>query len=57
MPKQKYLCIQRSQVGECEPPSPYQMKEMYANSQSWMETFQENIVDMGGKLDHFRLAG
>ncbi len=50
MAKQKYLCIQRSQSGQCEEPSPAQMQEMYAHFQSWMEKFQANIVDMGGKL-------
>ena len=51
MTKQKYLCIQRSQSGNCEKPSPTQMEEMYANFQTWTEKFQENIVDMGGKLE------
>jgi hypothetical protein len=50
MPKQKYLFIQRSQPGNCEKPSPTQMQEMYAKFQAWMEKFQKNIVDMGGKL-------
>jgi len=27
------------------------MQEMYAKFQTWMSTFQENIVDMGGKLE------
>jgi len=50
MPKQKYLCIQRSQPGKGEKPSPAQMEEMYAKFHAWKEKFQENIVDMGGKL-------
>ncbi len=50
MPKQKYLCIQRSQPGKGEKPSPAQMEEMYAKFNAWKEKFQENIVDMGGKL-------
>jgi hypothetical protein len=50
MPKQKYLCIQRSQPGKGEKPSPAQMEEMYAKFHAWMEKFQKNIVDMGGKL-------
>ncbi len=53
MPKQKYLCIQRSQPGQPgkgEAPSPAQMEEMYAKFNAWREKFQENIVDMGGKL-------
>jgi len=50
MPKQKYLCIQRSQSGKGEKPSPAQMEEMYAKFHAWKEKFQKNIVDMGGKL-------
>ena len=53
MSKQNYLCIQRSQPGqsqESEAPSPAQMEEMYAKFNAWKEKFQENIVDMGGKL-------
>ena len=46
-----YLCIQRSQPGGAgEKPSPAQMEEMYAVFNTWKEKFQENIVDMGGKL-------
>ncbi len=53
MPKQNYLCIQRSQPGQSgkgEAPSPAQMEEMYAKFNAWKEKFQDNIVDMGGKL-------
>ncbi len=50
MPKRKYLCIQRSQPGKGEKPSPAQMEEMYAKFNAWKEKFQENMVDMGGKL-------
>ena len=50
MPKKKYLCIQRSQPSDSAKPSPSQMQEMYAKFQAWMEKFQKNIVDMGGKL-------
>ncbi len=53
MSKQNYLCIQRSQPGQSEKseePSPAQMEEMYAKFNAWKEKFQENIVDMGGKL-------
>ena len=49
----KYLCIQRSQPGQPgkgKAPSPAQMEEMYAKFNAWREKFQENIVDMGGKL-------
>ena len=53
MPKQSYLCIQRSQQeasSEDEAPSPAQMEEMYAKFNAWREKFQENIADLGGKL-------
>ncbi len=54
MSKQNYLCIQRSQPGQSqksEAPSPAQMEEMYAKFNAWKEKFQENIVDIGGKLN------
>ena len=44
MPKQKYLCIQRSQSGKSEKLSPAQMEEMYAKFHAWKEKFQKNIV-------------
>lgn len=50
MPTNKYLCIQRSQTGSCEPPSPAQMEQMFASFNAWKEKFKDNIVDMGGKL-------
>lgn len=53
MPKQNYLCIQRSQPsqpGKGPAPSPAKMEEMYAKFNTWKEKFKENIVDMGGKL-------
>lgn len=50
MPKKNYLCIQRSQPGKGEKPSPAQMQEMYAKFNAWKEKFQKNIVDMGGRL-------
>ena len=49
----KYLCILRSQPrlpGKGEKPSPAQMEAMYAKFNAWKEKFQQNIVDMGGKL-------
>lgn len=46
----KYLCIQRSQPGKGEKPSPAQMQEMYAKFNAWKEKFADKIVDMGGKL-------
>ncbi len=56
MPKQKYLCIQRSQPGKGERPSPAQMEEMYAKFNAWRENFQENILDIGGKLGAGRIV-
>ena len=50
MSKQKYLCIQRSQPGKREKPSPAQMQEMYAVFNAWREKFEGHIVDMGGRL-------
>ena len=56
MPKRKYLCIQRSQPGKGERPSPAQMEEMYAKFNAWRENFQENILDIGGKLGAGRIV-
>ena len=50
MTQKQYLCIQRSQTGQCEPPSPEQMQQMFAKFNAWKEKYQENIVNMGGKL-------
>lgn len=53
MSKRNYLCIQRSQPAHQEKsaaPSPAQMEQMYAQFNAWRERFQENIVNMGGKL-------
>ena len=47
----KYLCMQRSQPGGGgEKPSPAKMEEMYAVFNAWREKYEQNIVDMGGKL-------
>lgn len=51
MTQKKFLCIQRSQTGECPPPSPADMEAMYAKFMNWKEKFADNIVDMGGKLN------
>jgi hypothetical protein len=50
MPTRKYLVFLRSAPSQQEPPSPEQMKEMYAAFRAWSEKFKANIVDMGGKL-------
>lgn len=51
MPKQKYLCIQRSSPsGKREKPSPAQMQEMYATFHAWKAKFDKNILDLGGRL-------
>ena len=50
MSNKKYLCIQRSVNGECKPPSPDQMEQMFARFNAWKDKFKDNIVDMGGKL-------
>ena len=50
MAKKKFLCIQRSQGGECGKPSPAQMEQMFAKFNAWKEKFATNIADMGGKL-------
>lgn len=47
----RYLCLQRSIPGfEGEGPSPAQMQAMYAHFNEWRETFQDNLVDLGGGL-------
>ena len=50
MSDKRYLCIQRSQPGPSQPPSPAQMQEMYAKFHAWITTFEKNIVDLGGRL-------
>lgn len=53
MANKNYLCIQRSPSNpdaKREAPSPAQMEEMYAKFNAWKDKFQDNIVDMGGKL-------
>ena len=50
MAMKKYLCVQRSIPGKGEKPTPAQMEQMYAQFLSWKAKFQDNIVDMGGRL-------
>lgn len=56
MTSKKFLCIQRSQPGERQQPSPSQMQEMYAVFNKWREKFSSNIVDMGGRLGGGKVA-
>ena len=49
MPSQRYLFLHRSPIDQ-QPPSPAKMHEMYAVWSAWKEKFQNNVVDMGGKL-------
>jgi len=55
----KYLCLQRSISGGAasgEKPSPAQMQAMYAKFNEWRERFQQNLVDLGGRLGAGRTA-
>lgn len=55
----KYLCLQRSLPGaelHGEKPSPAQMQAMYAKFNDWREKFQNDIVDLGGRLGAGRLV-
>ena len=55
----KYLCLQRSLPGGNSSegaPSPAQMQGMYEKFNAWREKFQENLVDLGGRLGNGRLA-
>ena len=59
MSQQTYLCIQRSRPAERQDgdgPSPAQMDAMYARFNAWKDRFQDNIVDMGGKLGGGRVV-
>ena len=54
----KYLCLQRSLPGtdaSADKPSPAQMQAMYEKFQEWREKFQQNLVDLGGRLGAGRL--
>ncbi len=54
----RYLCMQRSLPGggDSRKPSPAEMQDMYSKFRSWQEKFQENLVDMGGKLGAGKLV-
>jgi hypothetical protein len=55
----KYLCLQRPLPGgdrEGDHPSPTQMQAMYAKFTEWRQKFQDNLVDLGGRLGAGRLV-
>ena len=55
----KYLCLQRGLAGAggpTEKPSPAQMQAMYAKFSAWREKFQQNLVDLGGRLGAGKVA-
>lgn len=55
----KYLCLQRKLPAGGSPadkPSPAQMQAMYAKFNAWREKFQNQLVDLGGRLGTGRVA-
>lgn len=50
MKNNTYMCILRSDTGECEKSSPSEMELQYAKYQAWQQKFTDNILDMGNKL-------
>ena len=50
MKNNTYMCILRSESGDCEKPSPSEMEVVFAKFQAWQQKFADNIVDMGNKL-------
>jgi hypothetical protein len=55
----KYLCLQRKLSGgeqRGDKPSPAQMQAMYAKFTEWREKFQQQLVDLGGRLGKGRVA-
>jgi len=55
----KYLCLQRSLPGgdlSGDKPSPAQMQGMYEKFNQWREKYQQNLVDLGGRLGAGRLT-
>lgn len=55
----KYLCLQRALPGgdqEADRTSPSQMQAMYAKFTEWRQKFQDNLVDLGGRLGHGSLV-
>ncbi len=63
MSKKNYLCLQRTLPSKGEQsssqggkPSAAEMQEMYAKFNAWKNRFQDNIVDMGGRLKSGKIA-
>ncbi len=57
----KFLCLQRSLdtregSSPAQKPSPTEMQDMYDKFNAWREQFQDNLVDMGGKLGEGKLV-
>ena len=55
----KYLCLQRSLpsgTSAAEKPSPAQMQAMYEKFNDWREKFQQQLVDLGGRLGAGRVS-
>jgi hypothetical protein len=59
----RYLCLQRALPGgdrdgdrEGDRPSPAQMQAVYAKFTEWRQRFQDNLVDLGGRLGTGRLV-
>ena len=55
----KFLCLQRNLPGGDESqakPSPQQMQAMYEQFQQWRQKFEQNLVDLGGRLGAGKLA-
>ena len=50
MKNKTYMCLLRSESGDCEKPSPSDMEVMFAKYQAWQDKFADNILDMGNKL-------
>ena len=50
----RYLCLQRSLPStaraDAPKPSPSPMQDMYARFGAWTPKFEDNLVDMGGRL-------
>lgn len=55
----KYLCLQRTlgpDQGQGAKPSPAQMQAMYEKLNAWRDTFEESLVDLGGRLGEGKAA-